>query len=257
MIKLKSKEEIEILRQGGKILAAILNEVAQATRVGVTTGELNDLVNKLCDKNKVVPVFLNYTPHGASRPYPASICVSINDEIVHGIPNEGTPRILKEGDIVSLDMGISYRKLIVDSAVTVGVGKIDKQATQLIEITKKALAAGIGVARAGAKTGDIGFAIEEVVKVAGFSLPEELGGHGVGYAVHEDPFIPNFGKAGQGVVLQSGMVIAIEPMVNEGTKETILDKDGYTFRTTDGKRSAHFEHTVAITDGDPEILTKL
>ena len=257
MIRLKNEEEINILRQAGKILATILDEIARAVKSGVKTSDLNDLANKLCSEYKVTPVFLNYTPHGASRPYPASICISINDEIVHGIPNEGEDRFLKEGDVVSLDMGISHQRMIVDSALTVGVGKIDKRGQELLDITKEALATGIKAARAGSKTGDIGHAIEEVVKAAGFSLPEELGGHGVGYSVHEDPFIPNFGRVGQGALLKPGMVIAIEPMVNEGTKETILDKDGYTFRAADGKRSAHFEHTVVITNGDPEILTKL
>jgi methionyl aminopeptidase len=256
MIKLKTQEEIKILRQGGKILALILQRIARRVAPGVSTAELNELANELCRKEKVVPVFLNYTPYGAPRPYPASICISINDEIVHGIPNEGPKRLLKEGDIVSLDMGITYQKLVVDSATTVPVGTVDVVARKLLATTKEALSAGIKAARAGNRTGDIGHAIEQIVKKAGFSLPEELGGHGVGYAVHEDPFIPNFGKSGQGVILQPGLVIAIEPMVNEGVKETILNKDGYTFRTADGKRSAHFEHTVAITEGDPEILTK-
>ncbi|HZS43328.1 MAG TPA: type I methionyl aminopeptidase [Candidatus Paceibacterota bacterium] len=255
MVRLKTEEEIKKLRQGGKILAAILKEVATRVATGVKTRELNDLVNELCERNKVIPVFLNYQPDGADRPYPASICISINDEIVHGIPNEGEERILKEGDVVSLDMGISHEGMIVDSAITVGVGKIDKSAEKLLAAGKEALAAGIKAAKAGSRTGDIGAAIEAVAKRHGFTLPEELGGHGVGFAVHEDPFIPNFGKPGEGVILKSGMVLAIEPMLNEGSKETVVDKDGYTFRTKDGKRSCHFEHTIVVTKNQPEILT--
>lgn len=256
MVRLKSEEEIKKLRQGGKILAAILHEIAGRVRPGGNTIELNDLANELCRQNKVVPVFLNYQPDGAPRPYPASICISINDEIVHGIPNKGKGKVLRDGDIISLDMGIAHNGMIVDSAITVPVGQIDSAAEKLLAATKEALIAGVKAARAGSRTGDIGAAIETVSTRNGFSLPEELGGHGVGYAVHEDPFIPNFGKPGQGVVLKPGMVIAIEPMLNEGTKETTVDKDGYTFRTADGKRSAHFEHTVVITEREAEILTK-
>jgi len=256
MITLKTKEEIALLREGGAILAAILKKTAEAVRPGISTKDINDLVNKLCAEYNVTPVFLNYKPYGAPRPYPASICVSINEEVVHGIPNE-KPRVLKDGDIVSLDMGISYKNLITDSAITVGVGEIDARAKKLLEVTEKALYIGINAAGVGAKTGDIGYAIEKYVKPQGFSLPVELGGHGVGHSVHEDPFIANFGKKGQGPALKPGMVIAIEPMVNEGNARVSFDEDGYTVRTSDGKRSAHFEHTVAITENGPEILTQL
>jgi len=255
MITIKTKEEIEILRQGGKILADILADLASFVAPGITTMQINDRVNKLCKEKDATPVFLNYKPDGAPRPYPASICVSINDEVVHGIPNE-KPRVLKEGDVVSLDMGILYKKLITDSAVTVGVGKIDAKAEKLLKINEQALYAGIDAAVVGAHTGDIGYAVEKVVKPHGFGLPVELGGHGVGYAVHEDPFITNFGKKGQGPALRAGMVIAIEPMLNEGTPDIIFEADGYTVRTADGKRSSHFEHTVVITEEGPEILTK-
>jgi methionyl aminopeptidase len=256
MITIKTPEEIKTLREGGKILAQILHELSLFVAPGVSTKDINDIVNKLCKEHDAVPVFLHYRPHGAPRPYPASICVSINDEIVHGIPNE-KPRILKGGDVVSLDMGIKYKGLITDSAITVGVGTIDAKAKKLLEATEKGLYAAIDAAKVGAKTGDIGYALEKCVKPYGFGLPVELGGHGVGYAVHEDPFIPNFGKKGQGPAMKPGMVVAIEPMVNEGTADTIIDDDGYTFRTADGKRSAHFEHTIVITESGPEILTKL
>ena len=256
MVILKTEEQIAIMREGGRILATILAAVKEATVVGVSTKALDDLVNSLCKQHKVIPIFLNYTPYGANRPYPASICISLNDEVVHGIPNEH-PRILKEGDVVSLDMGIKHDGLIVDSAVTTIVGEGNDKAKQLLKITEQALYAGIDAAKVGKRTGDIGYAIEKIVKPVGFSLPEELGGHGVGESVHEDPFIPNFGKPKQGVLLKDGMVFAIEPMVNEGTKKIFLDRDGYTYKTADGKRSAHFEHTVAIVNGEAEILTKL
>jgi len=256
MVIIKTAEQIEIMREGGRILATILNAVKAKAVPGAETKDLDDYVNELCKKYDVIPVFLNYTPYGANRPFPASLCVSINEEIVHGIPNE-KKRVIKEGDVVSLDMGITHKGLIVDSALTVIAGVGDAKAIKLLEVTEKALYAGIEAAKAGKRTGDIGYAVEKVVKPNGFSLPEELGGHGVGESVHEDPFIPNFGKPKQGVLLKNGMVFAIEPMVNEGVKGIVLDPDGYTYRTVDRKRSAHFEHTVAIVDGVAEILTRL
>lgn len=256
MVKLKTPEQIETMRQGGKILASILRDVKAKTVVGVSTKELDDLANALCAEHNVIPVFLNYKPQGAARAFPGSICVSINHEIVHGIPNEH-PRIVADGDVVSLDMGIKYDGLILDSAVSVIAGNGDAQAKKLLEATERALYAGIDAAKAGNKTGDIGDAVEQAVMPYGFSLPQELGGHGVGESIHEDPFIPNFSKSGEGVVLKDGMVFAIEPMVNEGVPDIKLGKDRFTYETADGKRSAHFEHTVAIVDGKPEILTQL
>jgi methionyl aminopeptidase len=256
MITIKTPEEIKILKEGGIILSRILNGLKEKVAPGVRTGELNELANALCKQYEVTPTFLNYKPDCAPRPYPASLCVSINEEVVHGIPNE-KERILKDGDIVALDMGIKYKNLITDSAITVAVGKVDQRGEKLIKITEQALYAAIDAAKVGARTGDLGDAIEKVVKPSGFSLPIELGGHGVGYSVHEDPFIANFGKKGQGPVLKPGMVIAIEPMVNEGTARIVFEDDGYTVKTADGKRSAHFEHTIAITEKGPEILTQL
>jgi methionyl aminopeptidase len=256
MVKLKTPEQIQTMREGGRILAAILQAVKEKTVPGVSTKALNDLANDLCKKYEVIPVFLNYTPYGASRPFPGSMCISLNDEVVHGIPNE-IPRNLQEGDVVSLDMGIKYKGFIVDSAITVVAGEADTKAAKLLKATEQALYAGIDAAKVGKRTGDIGHAIETTVKPYGFSLPEELGGHGVGESVHEDPFIPNFSKPKEGVLLKDGMVFAIEPMVNEGTKKIYLEKDGYTYKTADGKRSAHFEHTVAIVNGEAEILTRL
>jgi methionyl aminopeptidase len=256
MIRIKTKEDIKILREGGRRLAVILQEVAKNCKPGVSTDELNDLTNKLVKDNGDKAAFLNYLPRGMKRAYPASICVSINDEIVHGIPNED-PKILKEGDIVSLDMGLIHKGLITDSAITVPVGNIDAESQRLLDTTKEALNAGIKAVKADKYTGDIGFAVERVAKSAGFGVVEELCGHGVGYEVHEDPYIPNYGDRGTGEKLKAGAVIAIEPMFNAGGKEIILADDGWTYKTSDGKRSAHFEHTVVVTSKGAEILTKI
>ena len=256
MIRLKTKEDIEKLREGGKRLAFILNEVSKIVKPGISIKELNDLAYKLAKEKGDTPSTLNYKPKGAGRPYPASICVSINDEVVHGIPNEN-PKILKDGDIVSLDMCLTHKGLVTDSAITVPVGKIDSESKKLIEVTKEALYAGIKSAKGNRNVGDIGYAVERVAKSNGFVVVEDLCGHGVGYSVHEDPYIPNYGVKGKGDRLKPGMVIAIEPMLNSGDKDIFLDDDGYTYKTVDGSRSAHFEHTILITSGDPEILTKL
>lgn len=256
MITIKSDEEIEVLREGGKRLAFILQEVAKAVKPGVSTAELNELADSLAMERGDIPSTLNYKPHGAKRAYPASICVSVDDEIVHGIPNEN-PRILKEGEIVSLDMCLTHGGLVTDSAITVAVGKIDSAAQKLIDVTKEALFAGIKTVKGGGHIGDIGYAIERVAKANGFSIVEDLCGHGVGYSVHEDPYVPNYGERGRGDKLRPGMIIAIEPMLNEGKKEIFIAKDGYTFKTKDGSRSAHFEHTIVVTKKGAEILTQI
>ncbi|MFA6094933.1 MAG: type I methionyl aminopeptidase [Candidatus Paceibacterota bacterium] len=252
---IKSPEEIKILREGGKRLAYILRVVGEKAVAGVSTEELNTLAQKLTEDGGDVPAFLNYSPGGGARPYPASLCVSINDEIVHGIPNE-SKRILKEGDIVSLDMGIIHKGLVTDSAITVGVGVIDNKAQRLIDATRHALFAGIDVARDGVNVAKIGAAVEDFAHDSRFSVAEELGGHGVGHEVHEDPFIPNYRIAGKQSRLMTGMVIAIEPMLCEGKGKIKFDNDGWTIKTSDGKRAAHFEHTIVITDEGSEILTQ-
>ncbi len=254
MIKLKTKEDIAILREGGKRHARILKELAAMVRAGLPIAELDARALQLVQEGGDVPAFLNYQPYGASRPYPATLCVSINDEIVHGIPTEGD-KVLKEGDIVSLDLGLIHRQLITDSAITVPVGKVSAEKAKLLEITREAMMAGIKAAKGGARVGDISAAIQRIGVAHGYGIVEELAGHGVGYHVHEDPYIPNFGHPGKGEILRPGMVIAIEPMFNLGTKKIKLDTDGYTYRTTDGKASAHFEHTVVITKSGAEILT--
>lgn len=255
-IKLKSAKDIEILREGGKRHAFILNEVAKAVAPGVSTKELDDLAVKLIAEGGDKAAFLGYKPYGAKRPYPASICISVNDAVVHGIPNE-MPHILVEGDIVSLDLGLIHKGMITDMAVTVPVGKTDKESVKLLKATKEALELAIKAAKPGNTTGHIGEAVETFIAPQGFGIVEELAGHGVGYKVHEDPYVPNYGTAGEGEDLLPGMVIAIEPIINQGTEKIFLDKDGYTYRTKDGRRSAHFEKTIVITEKGCEILTAL
>ena len=226
-ITIKKPEEIEILKEGGKRLAFVLSELKKAVLPGVSTAELNGLAQKIIEDNGDKASFLGYTPRGAKRPYPAALCVSVNSEIVHGIPNE-KPKILKEGDIVSLDLGVTYKGLITDSALTVGVGKISSEHKKLIADCEEALMRGIKVAKGGARIGDIGHAIESFARPLGYGLSEGLCGHGVGYKVHEDPFVPNEGEPGTGELLRPGMVLALEPMLSLGTDKTILDSDGYT-----------------------------
>lgn len=254
MIRIKTKEDIAILREGGKRHAYILKELAAMTRPGVRTAELNARAEQLIAEGGDTAAFLNYQPYGAKRPYPAALCVSVNDEIVHGIPNEND-RELKEGDIVSLDLGLVHKKMITDAAITVAVGSISAECEKLLQATKEALMAGIKAGKGGRRVGDISSAIERVGVANGYGIVEDLAGHGVGYEVHEDPYVPNYGDPGIGETLKPGMVIAIEPMFNIGTKKIKLDKDGYTYRTADGKPSAHFEHTVLITKSGAEILT--
>jgi len=253
MATLKTETEKNRARESGRRLAAVLNKVIEKVVPGVTPNELDTYAESLIRKYGDKPAFLGYQPTGATRSYPASLCVSINNEVVHGVPND---RKLKEGDIVGLDLGITHNGFITDMARTVPVGKVDEEAQRLLKTTRKALVAGIQAIHAGGHTGDIGCVIETSVKKSGFSIVEELGGHAVGEKVHEDPFIPNFGVRGTGAELKEGMVLALEPIINEGSREIELDKDGYTFKTKDGKRSAHFEDTILITKNGAEVLTK-
>src|ERR1035437_8486677 len=255
MIIIKTPEEIEIIKEGGRRLATVLNKVKDIVAPGVSTKDLDRYAEKLIRETGDYPAFLNYRPEGAKTPFPASLCVSVNEEVVHGIPSED--KILEEGDIVCIDLGLMHKELYTYMAMTVAVGKISASSQKLMEITERALMAGIDAARVGNRVGDIGYAIESFVRPYKLGIVEVLSGHGVGRAIHEDPYIPNFGKKGTGAKLVKGMVIAIEPMLNNGTKNVVLAKDNWTFLTADRKRSAHFEHTIAITDGDPEILTKV
>lgn len=248
------KEEIRIMKEGGRRLASVLRRVAEEVKPGVSSKELDNLAERLIREVGDEPAFLNYTPDGAKFPYPATLCVSVNNEVVHGIPSDKI--ILKDGDIVGFDLGLRHKGFFTDMAMTVPVGKIDKEAEKLIKITKESLAKGIAAARNGGFIGDIGEAIENFVKPHGYGIIKILGGHGVGKKVHEDPYVPNYGKSGTGLKLVPGMVLALEPVLNEGTDKVFLDNDGHTFKTKDGKRSAHFEHTILITENKAEILTK-
>lgn len=254
MVNIKTKEEIDILREAGKVHALILQTLQEAVQPGVSAMELDTLARTMLEEHGMRPAFYNYTPEGVSYPYPAALCVSVNDEVVHGIPLEDI--ILEDGDIVSLDLGVEHKNLITDSAITVPVGSVSEKVEALLKVTKKALEKGIEAAQPGNTVGDIGHAIESFVKPHGYGIVKILAGHGVGYSVHEDPYIPNYGKPGTGEKLIPGMVIAIEPMFTLGSDEVAVTEDEYTYVTYDGSLSAHFEHTVAITEQGPVILTK-
>lgn len=255
MITIKTPEEIKVLREGGKILASILYEVAGYVKSGIATIELDDLAERLIKKAGGRPSFLGHKGRGDGFVYPASLCVSVNNEIVHGIPSH--VRILKEGDIVSLDLGLEYKKLYTDMALTVGVGKISPEAEKLINVTKESLTKGIPELKEGATIGNYSFAVQSFVEKSGFSVVKDLVGHGVGYSVHEPPDIPNYGEKGKGFKLEAGMVFALEPMVCQGKHQVFLDKDKWTWKTKDGLFSAHFEHTIAVEKKGPKVLTIL
>ncbi len=252
MVIIKTADEIARLRVGGKILARILALVAKEARVGISTTALNTFAHQLIIEAGCTPAFLNYTPDGADRPYPSTLITSVNDEVVHGIPGQ---YILKDGDIVALDLGLRYEGVFLDHATTIAVGTIQPKDQTLLAVTEEALYQGINAIVPGATIGDIGYAIEQYVKPFKLGIVRDLSGHGVGRYIHEDPYIPNYGKPGKGEKLRPGMVIAIEPMLTLGSEKVVLMKDGYTLKTKDGSRSAHFEHTVLITETGAEILT--
>lgn len=252
---IRNEAERAHLIEAGKRLGEVLRVLKAKVASGVTTEALDDLAEQLIRDGGDEPCFLGYTPEGALRPYPATLCVSINDEIVHGIPNESV-KTLKEGDIVGLDLGLTHEGVIVDAAITVPVGDVDDETQRLLQATEESLAAGIAQAKPGNHMGDISHAIQEVIERAGFKVVRELGGHGVGDRVHEDPFIPNFGHAGTGPELTLGMVLALEPISTAGKASVVLSSDGYTYRTKDGSRSAHFEHTILIEKDGARIITK-
>lgn len=251
----RTPEEREGIIESGKRLAAILEVLEGMVAPGVSTQELEDVALKMILDGGDLPAFKGYTPEGAQRPFPAALCVSVNEEVVHGIPNE-KPRILKTGDIVSLDFGIVHKGLITDSAVTVPVGKVSKEAQALIAATEEALEAGIAAARPGARIGDISHAIESVFKQTKFSIVKVLGGHAVGHKVHEEPYISNFGHAGTGEEIKAGMVLALEPIANAGKGSVILAPDGYTYRSRDGSISSHSEHTILVEDEGTIVVTR-
>jgi len=246
MIILKSREEIEKIRKSNRIAAQVLEKLREMIAPGVTTADLDRVAEEMSLKNSAKPAFKGY------RGYPASLCTSINSEVVHGIPSA---RELREGDIVSLDFGILFDGYYGDSALTVPVKEVSPEAMRLIRVTRESLYRGIEEARAGNRLGDISAAVQEHVEAAGFSVVRDYVGHGIGKSLHEDPQIPNYGTRGRGIALKKGMVLAIEPMVNEGSYGVRVTGDGWTVVTEDGKLSAHFEHTIAISDDGPEILS--
>ena len=251
-IELKTSAEIEKMRVAGKAVAEILEKLAGIVKPGANTKEIDVFVEKHIRSLNMIPAFLGVK--GISYPYPASACVSVNDEVVHGIPN--VSRILKSGDIVSVDIGVIYEGYYGDAAKTYAVGSISGDAAKLLEITKLSLQKGIEQALPGKRLGDISFAVQKAAEGAGFSVVRDFVGHGIGRSLHEEPQIPNFGEPNTGVKLVPGMVLAIEPMINAGSYEVIMTKDDWTVVTRDGSLSAHFEHTVAITEDGNEILTK-
>ncbi|MFA6098770.1 MAG: type I methionyl aminopeptidase [Patescibacteria group bacterium] len=248
MITKKKPEEIQLLARSGKILAGVVYEVAKNAKPGKDVLELDKLAESLILKSGAKPSFKGF------EGYPNATCISINHGVVHGIPRAG--RKLKNGDIVGIDIGVEYQDFFTDMAVTVPVGEVPPEAKKLIKVTEQALYEGIKNARPGSRIGDIGYAIQTFVEKYNFSVVRSLVGHGVGYEVHEEPRVPNFGDKHQGIILEEGMVLALEPMVNIGGPEVITETDGWTVITVDHSLSAHFEHTIAITKNGPKILTK-
>jgi methionyl aminopeptidase len=248
VIVLKTPEHLAHMRRAGRLAAEALREVTRVVTPGVTTAELDEVADTFIRARGGVPSFKHY------RGYPASICTSINDEVVHGIPG---PRVLEPGAIVSIDLGVLLQGFHADVAVTVPVGDVNPDIKRLLQATEEALARGIAAARPGARLGDVGWAIQSVIEGAGFSAVRDFAGHGIGAALHEDPQVPNIGRPGSGPVLRPGLTLAIEPMVNMGSAEVLVEGDGWTVRTRDRSLSAHAEHTVAVNAGGPEVLTGL
>ena len=246
-ISIKSEKEINLMRESGKILAAILRELEEEVKEGISTLDIDKKCYELIKKYGCTPSFLNYNG------YPASICVSVNDQVVHGIPNK--KKILKNGDIVSLDCGVIYQGYHTDAARTIAVGEISDEAKRLIEVTRQSFFEGIKYAKEGYHLYEISAAIQKYVEANGFSVVRDLVGHGIGRELHEEPQIPNFAQKRRGPLLKAGMTLAIEPMVNEGRYEVYWEDDDWTVVTADGSLSAHYENTVLITNGEPELLT--
>jgi methionyl aminopeptidase len=254
-IVLKKKRELDLMRKANRIVVVVWQAMADMVAPGVTTAQLDEVAETIIRKHGAIPSFKGY-PHSGVNDFPASICASINQEIVHGIPSPD--RVLHEGDIISIDVGTIYKGYQGDGAITLPVGHVSKEAQRLMEVTKGALMAGIAQARPKGHTSDISKAIEEYVRSRGFDVVREYTGHGIGRAMHEDPQVTNYYNPDmRDYQLKPGMTIALEPMVNVGTWKTRLLPDGWTVETADGKLSAHFEHTIAISDGEAEILTRL
>ncbi len=255
MITIKTEEEIKKMREAGRITGLILQEVSKMVKPGISAAKLNSFAEERTRELGAIPAFKNYpNPFSFSR-YPAALCVSINEEVVHGIPRKG--KIIREGDIVSLDFGVKKDGYYGDSALTVGVEPLDERKKKLIKVTEESLYKGIEAAKPGARLSDISNAVQTYVESHGFSVIRDFTGHGIGSSLHEEPQIPNFGPKGEGPILREHMIFAIEPMVAMGTWMVRITTDGWTAVTTDGLPSAHFEHTIVIKEGKPEILTKV
>lgn len=253
MIVIKSKDEIAKMRAASRIVATILQELKALVRPGVTTGELDRVAEELIQRHGAEPAFKGYRV--GDHTFPRCICISINDEIVHGIPSDR--RILQAGDIVGLDFGVRYQGFYGDSAITIPVGAASPEDERLIRVTEEALRCGIEQARPGNRMGDVSAAIQRHAERAGYAVVREFVGHGIGRRLHEEPQVPNYGSPGRGVRLRAGMVLAIEPMLNAGRAGVRIKADGWTAVTEDGRRSAHFEHSVAVTESGPEVLSQL
>jgi len=251
VIYIKTQKEIDLIRESCRIVAETLRLVGSNVKVGVTTYELDHISEDYIRSNNAIPAFKGYSQGGLPG-FPGSVCTSINDEVVHGIPGQ---RKLEEGDIISLDVGVLKNNYYGDAALTVAVGKISNEKKMLLEVTEKSLQLGIEQAKSGNRVHDISAAVQDYVEQNGFSIVRDLCGHGVGKFLHEDPAVPNFGKRGTGAKLKKGMTIAIEPMVNAGRYEVMTSPDGWTVITADASPSAHFEHTILVLDNSPEILT--
>lgn len=254
MITIKSEYEIAHMRRAGKILAETLQELRHSVKSGTPAFQLENKARELIKKSGGRPSFLNYRPAGAKEGFPAALCVSINDEIVHGIPDA---KVIREGDLVSLDLGVEIEGYHTDAAITFGVGKVPYLAENLMRATEEALSVGIRHVKAGETVGEIGWAVQGVLEKNKLGVVRELVGHGIGRSVHEDPAIPNYGERGTGTELKAGMTICIEPMATLGSPEVIIAEDGWTYKTADGLLSAHFEHTVLVTNDGYEVLTAL
>ena len=252
-IPVKTRSEVDLMRQAGRHVAETLLELRAALRPGMTTGDLDRLAEKQIEQRGVVSSFKGYDPHGLPR-YPAVLCVSVNDEIVHGIPGA---REIAEGDLVSIDFGVSVDGWHGDSAVTIPVGEVDAERRRLLEVTGESLDRAIEMMRPGKRLSDIGHTVQSFVESEGFSVVRDFAGHGIGSEMHEAPWIPNYGAKGRGPRLVPGMVFAIEPMVNAGGPEVEILDDEWTAVTADGSASAHFEHTILVTDNGPEVLTRV
>lgn len=253
MITIKNRAEIEKMRRSGRIVAETLSLIEAAIKPGITTAALDALALEECKKKQAIPVFKNYPHPRRGKPFPGAICASVNEEVVHGIPGE---RILKDGDIISVDFGVIVDGYAGDSAITVPVGDVDPSLRRLIEVTEQSLLKGIEQAQVGNRLGFVSSAIQNFAEYNGFSVVRDYVGHGIGTAMHEDPPIPNYGKKSSGPVLKAGMTLAIEPMINQGNYQVYTRKDEWTVVTKDGLPSAHFEHSIVVLDQGPEILTR-